>query len=47
MLTLNPTPNTSVIEAFRPKAEVENQIKEFKINFDNSSVGVFHRLNCG
>ena len=24
----------SVIEAYRPRAEVENQIKEFKINFD-------------
>jgi hypothetical protein len=23
-----------VVEAYRPRAEVENQIKEFKINFD-------------
>jgi len=24
----------SIVEAYRPRAEVENQVKEFKINFD-------------
>jgi hypothetical protein len=31
---LSQTPYQSVIEAYRPRAEVENQIKEFKHNFD-------------
>lgn len=31
---LSKTTYQSVIEAYRPRAEVENQIKEFKINFD-------------
>ena len=31
---LSQTPYQSVIEAYRPRAQVENQIQEFKHNFD-------------